>query len=93
MLRYASQSLTSSYRVEGHLHMKLPDTLTIGHQAYDIVSKDIEWMGEANRFGHCDFINTTIAVVNEGMSVNHIVNTLLHESFHALWRENTPPQL
>lgn len=73
--------------------MKLPDNLIIGHQVYTIEPKDPSWFRDAEKFGHCDFVGSTIAIANEGMNDAHIVNTLIHESLHALWREySLPPE-
>lgn len=72
--------------------MKLFPTMTIGHQVYTIELKDKEWFRDAERFGHCDFLRSTIAVCNEAMNEAHIINTLIHEVLHALFREyNLPP--
>jgi hypothetical protein len=73
--------------------MKLPSTLMIGHQVYTIEEKNKEWFKDAERFGHCDFAGSTIAVVNTDMTNAHIINTLIHETLHAMWREySLPPE-
>lgn len=72
--------------------MKLPDTMTIGHQVYSIEPKDKSWFRDSEKFGHCDFLGASIAVANEDMNDAHIVNTLIHEVLHALWREYNLPQ-
>lgn len=71
--------------------MKIPDTLIIGHQIYTIETKDPSWFRDTDKFGHCDFVGSTIAIANEGMANAHVVNTLLHECLHALWREYNLP--
>jgi hypothetical protein len=70
---------------------KFPDSLKIGHQLYKIIQKDAEWFVDAERFGHCDFKKAIIAVAVEDLNPNHIGNTLLHETLHALWREYNLP--
>lgn len=72
--------------------MKLPETLLIGHQVYRVEPKTTEWMMDSSRYGHCDYITSTIAIVTQGLGNAHIINTLIHETLHALFREYNLPQ-
>ena len=71
--------------------MKLPDTLVIGHQTFTLKVKDKEWMRDAERYGHCDVIDASMSIVTEGLSPNAIINTLIHETLHAIWKEYALP--
>lgn len=71
--------------------MKLPSEITVGHQIYTIKPTDEAWLRDSNKYGHCDSMELVIAVVNKGLSDTQIINTLVHEILHALWREYNLP--
>lgn len=68
--------------------MKLPKEARIGHATYSILEKDAKWYEDTDgKFGHCDFRNLEIAVVTADLPQTQIINTVVHEYLHALFRE------
>lgn len=67
--------------------IKLPETLKIGHKVYTIEAKDLTWLRETQSYGSCDAHADVINVVIEDVTDVNIVNTLIHEALHALFRE------
>jgi hypothetical protein len=72
--------------------MKLPTELTIGHQAYEILSRPQGWMRDTQNYGSCDAHTQTINIVTEDVSNVCITNTLVHEVLHGLFREYNLPE-
>lgn len=71
--------------------MKIPKKIHIGHQTYTVQEYDEVFLKDAEKFGYCDPTNLKIAVVSKGVPKVNVINTIIHEVLHGLFREYNLP--
>lgn len=71
--------------------MKLPSDIIVGQHTYIVEEKDKDWFADAEKYGHCDRKDLKIAVVTDDLPNSQVLNTVVHETLHAIWGEYNLP--
>ena len=64
----------------------MPPYIMVGGSRYELQQTDAAWRTQEGADGHVDFESMTICV-NVEAKESEILNTLLHELSHVIWRE------
>ena len=70
-----------------HNEEYLPDEIRIGSKRYKVVARNAEWYEQTGSYGSMDADHQTVNVTVENRSLGDILDTLLHETLHAVWEE------